>query len=180
MTNLPRWLWPEIAPGAWEAALHALVSKLRSLFRRLVDPEAISLTSAFGTYLLRLGEDVWVDREAAAEAVDLAEGFARAQDWKSAWAPANIAALAARWLFLGSEDGPWIRRERSHLHEILVRALDCLVEVWMANGEPAQELGNRAEALRVYEDCRELLVTEFGANPSRETQALYLELLQGS
>ncbi|MSP22149.1 MAG: hypothetical protein EXR66_03915 [Dehalococcoidia bacterium] len=50
----------------------------------------------------------------------------------------------------------------------------------MANGEPAQELGNRAEALRVYEDCRELLVTEFGANPSRETQALYLELLQGS
>jgi DNA-binding SARP family transcriptional activator len=38
-------------------------------------------------------------------------------------------------------------------------------------------LGNRAEALRVYESCRRLLAAELGADPSPETQALYIELL---
>ena len=38
-------------------------------------------------------------------------------------------------------------------------------------------LGNRAEALRVYETCRELLANDLGADPSEETEALYLQLL---
>ena len=37
--------------------------------------------------------------------------------------------------------------------------------------------GNRAEALRTYERCRELISAELGVSPSRETQALYRELL---
>jgi len=79
-----------------------------------------------------------------------------------------------------------------------------LADIRIANGEPAQALGaarevvslepfretgyqrlirvhttlgNRAEALRVYESCRQLLTTELGADPSEETQALYRELL---
>ena len=37
--------------------------------------------------------------------------------------------------------------------------------------------GNRAEALRVYQQCRQLLADELGIDPSPETEALYLELL---
>ena len=37
-------------------------------------------------------------------------------------------------------------------------------------------LGNRADALRVYEDCRALLARELGAEPSPETQAVYKEV----
>ena len=37
--------------------------------------------------------------------------------------------------------------------------------------------GNRAEALRVYEQCRQLLATELGAYPSPETESIYRELL---
>jgi DNA-binding SARP family transcriptional activator len=82
--------------------------------------------------------------------------------------------------------------------------LDCLTDVWIANGEPAlalaaaQEaitlepfretgyqrllrlqvaLGNRAEALRTYEECRRLLRDELGSDPSEATQTLYRELL---
>jgi SARP family transcriptional regulator, regulator of embCAB operon len=197
-------LWPGALPGAWEQALHALVSKLRTLFRRLSEPTAIGLGSSFGGYVLSVGNDVWIDREAAAEAIDLAEGLMRRGDFKGAWAPSNIAAITARRTFLPGEDAEWINRERANLRSILVRALDCLVEIWMANGEAALALraaresvelepfretgyqrlirihialGNRAEALLVYEGCRELLATELGTDPSAETQALYGELL---
>jgi DNA-binding SARP family transcriptional activator len=197
-------LWPDSLPGAWEAALHALISKLRGLPKSVGETNAIGLTSSFGTYAVHLGGDVWIDREAAAEAIDEAEALLRSGDIKSAWAPSNVAAITSRRPFLAGEDGEWISRERDSLHSILVRALDCLAEIWMANGEPtlaletAREsvalepfretgyqrlirvhtaLGNRAEALRVYESCRQLLATELGADPSQETQALYLELL---
>ena len=197
-------LWPDVLPAAWEASLHALISKLRSLLKDIGEAGTISLTSAFGTYLLHLGDDVWIDREAAAEAIDEAEGLLRAGDVKNAWAPANIAAITTRRLLLAGEDGEWIARERANLHDMLVRAVDCLAQIWMANGETALALGaaresvtlepfretgyqrlirfhtmlgNRAEALRVYESCRERLASELGADPSQETQALYLELL---
>ena len=38
--------------------------------------------------------------------------------------------------------------------------------------------GNRAEALRVYEQCRRLLAEELGAYPSPETESIYRELLE--
>jgi DNA-binding SARP family transcriptional activator len=37
--------------------------------------------------------------------------------------------------------------------------------------------GDRAEALRVFEECRVLLRNELGVNPSAQTQAIHRELL---
>ena len=42
-------------------------------------------------------------------------------------------------------------------------------------GFPAA-LGNRAEALRVYERCRALLAKELGTDPSPETQTVHREI----
>ena len=39
-------------------------------------------------------------------------------------------------------------------------------------------VGNRAEALRVYERCRCLLSEELGVPPSSQTEAVYLEILR--
>jgi SARP family transcriptional regulator, regulator of embCAB operon len=39
-------------------------------------------------------------------------------------------------------------------------------------------VGNRAEALRVYERCRSLLSEELGVSPSPQTEAVYLEILR--
>ncbi|MSQ22526.1 MAG: hypothetical protein EXR53_04365 [Dehalococcoidia bacterium] len=115
-----------------------------------------------------------------------------------------MAAITARQPFLGGEEAEWISRERARLDSILIRALDCLSEIWLQNGEPslalgaAREsvamepyretgyqrlmrihvaLGNRAEALRVYESCRLLFAEELGSDPSPETQKIYAELL---
>jgi SARP family transcriptional regulator, regulator of embCAB operon len=200
-------LWGDSLPTAWGSALHALISKLRKLLDRVGDGSALELTGGHGNYLLRVGPDVWIDREAAAEAIDEAEAFLRSGEVKRAWGPANIAAIGARRPFLPGEEGDWIERERARLHAILVRALDRLVDIWSANDEPAlaidaaaeaialepfretgyqrlirlhTALGNRAEALRVYEDCRRLLASELGVDPSPDTEALFLELLSQS
>jgi DNA-binding SARP family transcriptional activator len=204
LAELGEAVWPDAAPGAWEAALHALISKLRNVLRALGDPGPMSLTSAFGTYLLHVDTDVWIDREAAAEAIDQAEAFLRADDVRQAWAPCNIAAIISRRAFLAGEDSDWIAREREALESILVRSLACMTDIWVANGESAlalktaresvklepfretgyvrlmglhRALGDRAEALRVYESCRALLASELGVDPSPETQAIYLDLL---
>jgi SARP family transcriptional regulator, regulator of embCAB operon len=39
-------------------------------------------------------------------------------------------------------------------------------------------MGNRAEALRVFERCRTLLREELGASPSPQTEALFLDILR--
>jgi len=39
-------------------------------------------------------------------------------------------------------------------------------------------VGNRAEALRVYERCRSVLTEELGVPPSPQTEAVYLEILR--
>jgi DNA-binding SARP family transcriptional activator len=41
-------------------------------------------------------------------------------------------------------------------------------------------LGNRAEALRTYEACRQLLARELGAAPSRETRSVHEDIQRGS
>ncbi|MCC7416597.1 MAG: bacterial transcriptional activator domain-containing protein [Acidobacteria bacterium] len=88
---------------------------------------------------------------------------------------------------------------RLRLHGILA----CPSEIWLLDGEPplalasAREcvalepfreegyrrlmrihaaLGDRAEALRVYEACRALLAKELGTDPSPETQAVHQDV----
>src|SRR5437879_1864449 len=53
-------LWPNALPAAWEAALHALVSKLRRLLNGQDDAGSLSLTNSSGTYVLHIGGDVWI------------------------------------------------------------------------------------------------------------------------
>jgi len=39
-------------------------------------------------------------------------------------------------------------------------------------------MGNNAEALRVFEQCRRLLREELGASPSAQTEAVFLKILR--
>jgi YVTN family beta-propeller protein len=198
-------LWGEAPPATWEKALTVLVSKLRGLLVECGLDGATALTSAFGCYRLKLPEGTWVDVIAAAEAVAEAEAALAADDLEHAKAVATQAASLARPLFLSGEEGDWIDGKRRELSDILRRALSCLAEAclrledeveaakWAEETialEPYRETGyrhlmaahaaagNRAEALRVYERCRQLLATELGAYPSPETESIYRELLE--
>jgi len=90
------------------------------------------------------------------------------------------------------------------LQRIRVRALDCLAQALLASGDPSLAVeavveaptvdplressyrllmqahargGNPAEAVRAYHHLRSLLADELGTDPSRETEAVVLEIL---
>jgi DNA-binding SARP family transcriptional activator len=180
------------------------VSKLRAALAAPKLPAPPAIISAFGCHQLELPTDAWVDLEAAAQAIDQAETALRRQEPLQAFGPACVASAVTRRAFLPGEEGAWIERQRTRLRALRIRALDCLAEVWLANGEGAlaveaaqatielepfretgyQRLmrahaarGDRAEALRVYERCRRLLADELGVDPSPQTEAVFLELL---
>lgn len=184
--------------GAWEAALSAIVSKLRAALRAL-GLDARVIAAASGCYQLALPPGAWVDVEAARRALDEAEGHVRARRFPRAWGPGNVAASIAERPFLAGDDGGWISRARASLRDTRVRALECLAAVASANGEhplaarlarevvdlePFRETGwqrlmraladagNRAEALRAYAECRALMTKELGVAPSPETEGI--------
>jgi SARP family transcriptional regulator, regulator of embCAB operon len=192
-------VWGEEVPRAWETALSAIVSKLRSALFEF----GIGVTTVSGRYQLALPADGWVDIEAARQALDEAEGRVRAGRPREAWGPGNVAASIAGRVFLPGVDVEWAARARQTLQSVRVRALSCLASAALSNAEwplaaqfartqvelePFRESGwqqlmrglagggNRAEALRAYAQCRDLLQKELGVAPSRETEAVLAEL----
>ena len=196
-------LWPDgAAPSSAESALNAVVSKLRSALRS-VGLAARTVDSAHGWYELRLPADTWIDVEAAASAVHNAESALRGRTPGNGWSAAGVAYQISHRPFLPSEAGEWVEQQRSQLTALLVRATECLATLSLLKGEaqlavtleeligyePFREtayqllmrahaaLGNRADALRIYERCRRLLSDELGTDPSPETQALHMQVL---
>jgi DNA-binding SARP family transcriptional activator len=99
----------------------------------------------------------------------------------------------------------WVNVHRTKLQDLCVRGLDCLSEISLQTGEaalaiqyaaeavarePFREMGyrrlmrahaasgNRAEAIRVYERCRTLLIEEVGIEPSPDLEALHRSLIR--
>lgn len=100
-----------------------------------------------GCYQLRV-PGAWVDVEEAVRSLHRAERARRAGDLASAWSAATVAAsITGRPVLPGS----------------LMR---CRLAA-----------GDRAEAPRVYADCRSLLAEELGVEPAAETAGVYLEAL---
>jgi len=197
-------LWLDAVPPSWERSLSALISKLRALLANAGVPD-VALSGSFGRYQLLLPADVWIDVEAASEAIDRAESALRGDKPPEAWGWAHVACQISRRPFLMGEEGPWVTLKRSELRDVLVRAHECLSEPSIWGTEPAYAVkhakqavaiepfressyqllmrahaavGNRAEALRVYERCRSVLSEELGVSPSPQTEAVYLEILR--
>ena len=198
-------LWPGERPQAWEPAISAIISKLRSLLGRVGLEGAETLRAADGCYELHLPRGSWVDHEAALDGIHEAEAALGAGDPARAYGPSAVAHHIARRPFLPGQDGHWFDGRRDLLGHVLVRALECRAEVYLWNDEPALGVeaarevvrlrpfretgyrllmrshvaaGNAAEALRVYERCRALISEELGVPPSQETRALHAELLR--
>jgi SARP family transcriptional regulator, regulator of embCAB operon len=199
-------LWAGAPPSSWDAALSAVVSKLRFMLTRVGVEGSEALTGLRGTYELRLPTGSWVDQEAAQDAIHEAEALIAAGHVKAAYGPSAVARLIARRPFLPGHEATWVEARRDHLAGILARALECRARVYLWNGEyplaveSARELlelrpfresayrllmkahaaaGNTAEALRVYDECRRVIADELGVGPSPETRAVHEEVLRG-
>jgi DNA-binding SARP family transcriptional activator len=198
-SELAELLWSDSLPPSWPVALSAVISKLRQKLGTIgLDRDRI-IANAFRCYQFRPPAETWIDLEAAADTLHQAEGAVQTGQPQAAYGPALIATTIARRPFLTGEDAPWVTARRERLRDILVRALDCRVEALVWNGElalaqeqarAAVELepfresgyrrlmqvlvkrGDRAEAVRVYKECRTRLAEELGVAPSDETESL--------
>lgn len=196
-------IWPD---DTGDSGLDPILSKLRAVLRSAgLHPGEAGIEAGGGTIALRLPDEAWVDVEAAANALDEAEGMLRRGESGTAWGLANTAVIITRRPFLPGVEAPWIESQRSVLRAMQLRALQCLVTISANNHEPllaiqhASEMvqlepfretayqllmrmhasaGDRAEALRVFARCRELLRDELGVSPSPQTEAVYLEILR--
>lgn len=199
-------IWPDEAPAQTDSGLDAILSKLRGTLRSGgFSPADAGVTVNAKSITLQLPGTAWLDLEAAANALDEAEGALRRSDLAAAWSMANVAVVISRRPFLADVEAPWIESQRTALRAIQMRALQCLANVSLNNAEPllavqhAREMielepfresayqllmkmhaaaGDRAEALRVFATCRELLREELGVSPSPQTEAVYLEILR--
>ena len=196
-------VWRDTPPNEIETALSAILSKLRAACKKAASDVSVDVHA--GTIVLRLPPDAWIDLEHAANAIDEAEGALRKADVHAAWGHAVALVSIARRPLLPGEDAPWIEARRARLRSLLVRGLHVLSRITAANGEhalavqyatevielePFQEtgyrnlmqmhaqIGNRGEALRVFGRCRELFRDELGADPSQETERVFLEILR--
>jgi DNA-binding SARP family transcriptional activator len=192
-------IWNGTPPRAWETALRALVSKIRSAVGDLA-----TIEQAFGCYQLRLPTHAWIDVVAAEVAAHEAEVSFREGAFEQAMGSALVANAIARRPFLPGESGEWCERRREHLQRLRVRALEVRARVALANDDPLgavgdamivadlepyretahvllmqahAEAGNPAEALAVYETLRERLANDLGTQPTSETEKVFLEVL---
>ena len=197
-------IWGTRTPPSVETAINALVSKLRSALRKLGVSRPHGVASDLGTYQFVV-PSAWIDIEDARTSIDRAEGALRSQALSNAWTSANVAAAITRQPFLPDEEHPWVQQQRAQLQRVWRRALLVLSAVSVRNGEhelgiqhaadalsaepfdemACQELmrahakaGNRAEALRVYANCRKLFRDDLGAEPSEQTAAVFLSILR--
>lgn len=192
-------VWDGGPPTAWQTALRALISKLRSTLG-----DSATIEHAFGCYQLRLAADAWVDVEAANAAVHAAEAAIRGGDLDAAMGAALVANAIARRAFLVGDVGSWVERRRDHLRDIRVRALEARARVALEHGDPVGAVndaelvvqlepyretahvlvmrshaaaGNPAKALEAYDRLRSRLSAELGTAPSPGTESVFLEIL---
>lgn len=204
-TELAEALWPRELPASWDASLSAIISRLRAILGKVGLRGAGALNGSGGCYTLELPATSWVDVEAAADAIHDAEAALKADDPAAAYGPSAVAHHIARRPFLPGEEAAWVEQRRDKLRSILIRALECRASVYIWNEEyplaveaakdivalePFRETGyqllmrahaaggNSAEALRVFERCRQLFSEELGVHPSQQTRAVHQEVLQ--
>lgn len=192
-------LWPDQQPPSAGVTLRALLSKLRA---------ALGTDVVLGTRELRieLGDQAWIDIEAAACAVDRAGEAIAEGALREAWSAAQVVLSIASKRFLPDDESDWTEEKRREVDDLRLLALERLARAALELGgselvsaeraaraimdaAPYRESGylllmqtlaargDPAEAVRVYDRARTLLRDELGLPPARELRALNESLL---
>lgn len=205
-SELAEALWPDRLPRSWESDLSAIVSRLRGTISKAGLDGTSTIVSAQGSYELTASDgSVWVDVEDAGLQLASGERALAAGRTADAIAQASSAREVARRPFLPGDDSVWLESVRSDLREIEIAANAVLADAWAEQGDtrPAVEAseeeirldpiresayrrlmklhassGDRGQALRAWERCKQMLAAELGVDPSDETQEVYSELIR--
>ena len=195
-------LWPEEGPPpSGDSLLAPPLSRLRKALGagRLEGRDEL---------MLHLGDQAWVDWEAAGRSLQEARTALAEEDWRAALDRGQAALEIADRGLLPGLTATWIEDRRLELADMRLEALELVAGsgVHLGTGELARAeqaaraavesapfresarvalidalcaQGNTAEALRAYEDIRVLLREELGTTPGPALQSLHERLLAG-
>lgn len=196
--DLIRMVWPEVDSGLSVQGLNTLVYALRRSLGDALGGQG-PVVRDDGRYRLNAEAGVDVDVDRFEWGIDAADRLARAGEPERAIGRYHDAvSLYEGDLVVGSDIQHVLERERLRARYLSARGR--LAEYHLAHGEidaalsdaldilahdPCREdahriamrcqvrLGQRAQALRQYRICREILEVEFQAAPERETDELF-------
>ena len=194
-------LWPGTPPSAPEAALSAVIARLR----RALGSSTIVANQA--EISLDLGTGDWIDVDAAAAAVASADTARELGDRSRVIQKAQEAVDLLEARLLPEFDGHWVEQRRDQLDALRVEALELIADAGLSEGgfdlraaeraateliqrEPLREVGYgllmrchaarglMAEATLVFDALRSHLLEELGTTPSPALIALNDRLLR--
>jgi len=172
-------------------------------FRMPGTAPALQIQHATGRYMLETPAGTFVDHERARAALHEAELASRKSELARTWTEARVALEICRRGFLAGDEAPWIIGQRRLLLEGTHRAFELLTSADLERGRPedaaasARQLveldplresgyrllmralaanGDRGEAFRVMERCRQTLRDVAAVAPSPETERVFHEV----
>ncbi|WP_189061543.1 AfsR/SARP family transcriptional regulator [Longimycelium tulufanense] len=200
-------VWGEERPATAENGVHTYVAGLRQILephRARRAPGQLLVSSTAG-YVLRLGTDQ-LDVDVFKQRVRQAHRQHDAGDLVRALESFDAALGLWQGIAFGGVPGPFAEAERNRLDEMRLAATEQRAEVMLGLGrdtEVAAELaglvidhplrerlrgllmmalyrsGRQAEALKVFQDARQLLVEELGIEPGRDLRRVHEQVLRG-
>ena len=193
-------LWPGERPAAPEQNVATLVSRLRAALG------ADLIQGGRAGYRLAGGPGIVVDLDAAARFCDQAEGKLATAAAVALAAAERADELLSAGTAIGDEPyADWADPAREQVRELLRRVRLVAAEAALATGDPRRaagyaeaamaadpldeaahrwymsasvEAGEQAKALAAYEDLRQRLGRELGADPAPPTRELHLAILR--
>lgn len=201
-------LWGDDIPDAWDVSLNTLASRLRAALRPVAAAvPGVAIRGEVGKYTLEMPAEAFIDFERCWRALLRAEVALRQTDVPTALMESLIARGIASRGFLPGEDGQWIEAQRRVLAETLLQATELAGEAELVGGSPneahrmGRELvgldplresgyrllmralaanGNRAQAVRIMEECRRALREQAAGSPSPETERVFREVTRSA
>ena len=197
-------IWGEDgAPPTWPAALRGVIRGLRLALEPVGGGGQQIIVTEPGGY--RIAPRVEVDLALAEQAIARAVELSLRGRYRAALDLALPVSRLSGAALLPEEDGAWLRPYRDLVDAIARQALDAVADAAGGTGDhlvavaaarrrvehdPLDEHahrclirtldrgGDRAGAVRAYEECRSVLADQLGVDPSAETVQVYLATLR--
>jgi predicted ATPase/DNA-binding SARP family transcriptional activator len=196
-------IWADERPATWPVALRGVMRGLRTALAGIGGGgQRVIVTEPRG---YRLAPDIGVDVALAEWDVRKAAELNRRGRHRAALDLASPAARISGSLLLAGEDSEWLRPHRALADAVARHALEIVTAAAGSAGdhvaavsaarravesapldEPAHRMliraldlaGDRAGAVRAYEECRAVLADQLGVDPSAETVQTYVATLR--
>jgi DNA-binding SARP family transcriptional activator len=192
-------LWGERLPDHWAGAVRGVLSKVRAWLAATPELDGATLVADDGVVRLSLPASASTDLERARRALEEAQRALDERQFDEAATRAEQATSLLRSPFLPHGDGDWVTRQRDRFEGLVGTAARVHARALLGSGACEQAAGRaldrvgrdpldeaahhlliqallaadrRADAIRAFDELRDVLARELGIEPSPSTAAL--------